>query len=239
MNPLDDHASRRKFLKGTLLTGSGLAVANFGTLFNSAAATTASQRRGKRCILLWMNGGASQIDTFDMKPGRPTAGPFRPIGTNVDGIRICEYLPKMARLADNLAIIRSMRTQSPGHSDGIYQMHTCYKQSERTPHPELGAVISKYCGNADADLPSFVRLGPTGNAGAGYLGPDYAPFSINLEHLFGKICADRDTRILSIPDMRIFLLIVPNAPLAVYLKFIGKPRVITPVCLNNTHIRAR
>ena len=82
-----------------------------------------------------MNGGASQLDTFDMKPGRPTGGPFRPIPSKVDGLEVCEYLPKMAKIADKLAVIRSMKTQSPGHPDGIYHMHTCYKMSERTPHP--------------------------------------------------------------------------------------------------------
>jgi hypothetical protein len=58
-------------------------------------------------------------------------------------------------------------------------MHTCYKMSERTPHPEIGAMIAKYLGKPDADLPSFVRTGSTGNAGSGYLGPLYEPFSID------------------------------------------------------------
>ncbi|MFT5470947.1 MAG: hypothetical protein ACI8UO_006080 [Verrucomicrobiales bacterium] len=176
-----DHQNRRAFLKGSLITGTGASVANFGTLFGAEGPAENAQKKGKRCILLFMNGGASQIDTFDMKPGRPTAGPFRPIGSKVDGIEMCEYLPKMAQQADKLAVIRSMRTQSPGHPDGIYQMHTCYSANERTPHPEIGSVISKYCGNIDADLPSFVRMGPTGNAGPGYLGPDFSPFSLKRD----------------------------------------------------------
>jgi hypothetical protein len=85
----------------------------------------------------------------------------------------------MAAIADKLAVIRSMKTQSPDHPDGIYHMHTCYKMAERTPHPEIGAVIAKFNGNPDADLPSFVRMGPTGNAGSGYLGPRHEPFSID------------------------------------------------------------
>jgi hypothetical protein len=74
-----------------------------------------------------------------------------------------------------------MRTQSPDHPDGIYHMHTCYRQAERVPHPEIGAMIARYVGNPDADLPGFVRMGPTGNAGAGYLGPRYEPFSIGRD----------------------------------------------------------
>ena len=176
-----DHINRRALLKGSLLTGAGCSVANFGTLFGAEEVTKTAQKKGKRCILLWMNGGASQIDTFDMKPGRPTAGPFRPISTNVDGMQVCEYLPKMAKQFDKLAVIRSMKTGSPDHPDGIYHMHTGFKISERTPHAEIGAVISKYCGNLDADLPSFVRMGPCGNAGPGYLGPNYAPFSLKRD----------------------------------------------------------
>src|SRR4051812_27416772 len=113
LNSRPEHLSRRAFLKGALATGGGLAVANWGGLFHTPLAAQQTTRRQKRCILLWMNGGASQIDTFDMKPGRPTGGPFRPIQTNVAGIQVCEFLPLMSRQVDKLGIIRSMRTQSP------------------------------------------------------------------------------------------------------------------------------
>jgi hypothetical protein len=174
-----EHLSRRAFLKGALVTGGGLVLPNWGALAHSRAVAAEAQKRGKRCILLWMNGGASQIDTFDMKPGRTTAGPFRPIKSKVAGLDVCEYLPKLAGIADKLAVIRSMRTQSPDHPDGIYHMHTCYKMSERTPHPEIGAMVAKFLGKPDADLPSFVRMGPVGNGGAGYLGPQYEPFNLD------------------------------------------------------------
>ena len=176
-----EHLSRRAILKGALLTGGGLVVPNWGGLVHSAAPAATAKKRGMSCILLWMNGGASQIDTFDMKPGRPTGGPFRPIASKVVGTQVCEYLPKMAERADQLALIRSMKTGSPDHPDGIYHRHTCYKQAERTPHPEIGAMVAKYAGSPDSDLPSFIRMGPVGNAGAGYLGPRYEPFSIGRD----------------------------------------------------------
>jgi hypothetical protein len=72
-----------------------------------------------------------------------------------------------------------MKTASPDHPDGIYHMHTCYKQSERTPHPEIGAVIARFNGDPGAYLPTFVRMGSCGNAGSGYLGPAYEPFSLD------------------------------------------------------------
>ena len=181
MNTNRDHMSRRAFLKGSLVTAGGVAVSNWGGLVSSQSIAQEAARVGKRCILLWMNGGASQIDTFDMKPGRRTGGPFRPIASNVTGLQVCEYLPKMAQVADKLAVIRSMKTQSPDHPDGIYHMHTCYKMSERIPHPEMGAMVARYLGNPNSDLPSFVRTGSTGNAGSGYLGPRYEPFSVGRD----------------------------------------------------------
>jgi Protein of unknown function (DUF1501)/TAT (twin-arginine translocation) pathway signal sequence len=176
-----EHLSRRSFLKGTLVTGAGATIANWGGLFTARSIAAEATKKGKKCILLWMNGGASQIDTFDMKPGRPTGGPFRPAATKIPGYQMCEYLPKMAEQINKLAVIRSMRTQSPDHPDGIYHMHTCYKQNERTPHPEIGAMIARYCGNPDSDLPSFIRMGSTGNAGSGYLGPQYEPFHLGSD----------------------------------------------------------
>ena len=150
-----------------------LAVANWGGLFHSQTIAAEAAKQGKRCILLWMNGGASQIDTFDMKPGRPTGGPFRPDRRpTCTGIQVCEYLPKMAahdRQArrSSAACGRSRRTIPTAST-------TCTpatSMSERMPHPEIGAMIAKYLGNPDADLPSFVRMGSTGNGGSGYLGP--------------------------------------------------------------------
>jgi hypothetical protein len=177
-----DHLSRRNFLKGTVVTTSGMAVANWGALFSSQTIAAEAKRSGKRCIMLYMEGGVSQIDTFDMKPGRPTAGPFRPIKTNVSGVQVCEYLPKIARHADKLAIIRSMKTKSVDHGIGGYHMHTCYPRSERVPHPEIGAMIAKYCDHPESDLPSFVKMGPTGEyGGAGYLGPKYDPFILGTD----------------------------------------------------------
>jgi hypothetical protein len=178
---LREHLSRRAFLKGTLIGAGGAAVANWGGLFNSQTIAAETRKSGKRCILLWMNGGASQIDTFDMKPGRPTGGPFRPIASNVTGLQVCEYLPRMAKMADRLAVIRSMRTSEPDHPSGIYLMHTGYRPTVNVSHPELGAMVAKYVGSADADLPNFVRMGPTGNGGAGYLGPQYQPFSLDRD----------------------------------------------------------
>jgi hypothetical protein len=83
-----EHFSRRTLLKGSLATGAGTAIPNWGGLFHSQSIASMAQKLGKRCILLWMNGGASQIDTFDMKPGKATAGPFREIQTKLPGYKV-------------------------------------------------------------------------------------------------------------------------------------------------------
>ena len=173
------HLSRRSLMKGLLTTSGGMAVANWGALTHSQSLAAEAKRSGKRCIMLYMEGGVSQIDTFDVKPGRPTAGPFLPIRTNVNGIQVCEYLPKIATHADQLAVIRSMKTQSVDHGIGGYHMHTCYPSSQRFPHAEIGAMVAKYCENLDSDLPSFVKIGSgSGLYGAGYLGPQFEPFVV-------------------------------------------------------------
>ncbi|MBY0523776.1 MAG: DUF1501 domain-containing protein [Gemmataceae bacterium] len=187
MNPLCkpvEHINRRAFLKGTLATAAGGAFLNFGSLFNSDSIAAEAKKLGKKCILLWMNGGASQIDTFDMKPGTDNAGPFRPINTKVSGMPVCEYLPKVAQHADKLAVIRSMKTSEPDHPGGIMSMHTGYRPAVNVPYPEIGAMVAKFNGPADSDLPSCVHLGGAGyggGGGAGFLGPKFQPFSVGRD----------------------------------------------------------
>ena len=99
----------------------------------------ASGKKLKTDILLWANGGASQIDTFDMKPGQPTGGPFRPINTSVTGLQVCEYLPRMARLADKFAVIRSMQTSEPDHPGGVKRgpPRRAVHRSDARPRPRF------------------------------------------------------------------------------------------------------
>jgi len=177
--PRHEHLSRRALLKGALAGAGGAAVLNWGGLVNSPAAAAQVAKDQKRCILLWMNGGASQFETFDMKPGRDTGGPFRPIKTNLPGSHVCELMPKMAQQMDKLTVIRSMRTSQIDHPGGIYLMHTGYSQTPNVRFPEIGAIVAKYLGREDADLPNFVKISSNGNAGAGFLGPKYQPFSLN------------------------------------------------------------
>lgn len=179
--PRYEHLSRRAWLKGSLATAAGGGVMNWGSLSHSPAAAETAAREGKRCILLWMNGGASQFETFDMKPGRETGGLFRPISTNVPGAQICELLPKISRNMDKLTVIRSMRTSQIDHPGGIHLMHTAYSEAANVRFPEIGAVAAKYLGRERSDLPNFVKISSNGDSGAGFLGPKYAPFSLDAQ----------------------------------------------------------
>lgn len=195
----NEHLSRRALLKGALTTTAGGLVMNWGGLTNVASLAEEVRRQNKHCILLWMNGGASQFETFDMKPGRPTGGPFRPIATNVAGTQVCELMPKMAQKMDEIAVIRSMKTSEVDHPGGIYLMHTGYRPTANIRFPEIGAIVAKYQGRDGSDLPNFVKVSSNGDAGAGFLGPKYQPFGIGSEgglppFSMSNMDADRELR---------------------------------------------
>lgn len=176
-----EHLSRRALFKGTLTTAAGGVALNWGGLTTQSVFAEAVSRQAKHCIYLFMNGGASQFETFDMKPGRPTGGLFRPRSTNVPGTQICELMPRMAQKMDKIAVIRSMRTSEVDHPGGIYLMHTGYRPAATVRFPEVGAIVARYQGQVESALPSFIKVSTVGDAGAGFLGPKYMPFSIGSE----------------------------------------------------------
>src|SRR5215211_4557911 len=102
--------SRRDWLK---LSAAGVVASSVSGWFESLAGAAAAtvKRKNKSCILLWMNGGPSQMDTFDLKPGHTNGGPFKEIQTSAPGLKISEHLPKIAKFGDKMAIIRSMTTR--------------------------------------------------------------------------------------------------------------------------------
>lgn len=135
------------------------------------------RKKAKSCILLWMAGGPSQLDTFDPKPGKETGGPFKDVATAVTGIHISEHLPKLAAQAKHLAILRSMTTKEGNHDRATYLMHTGYSPQVTVRHPSLGAIVASEIGESEFELPTFVSInGPS--ADAGFLGPRYNPFVI-------------------------------------------------------------
>src|SRR5215470_13653719 len=117
-----DTLSRRDWLR---LAGGGFAgVCASGWLERLACAAAAHPARKKACILLWMNGGPSQMDTFDLKPGHQNGGPVKEIDTAAPGVKISEHLPGLAKQMKRMAIIRSMNTREADHARGTYLMRT-------------------------------------------------------------------------------------------------------------------
>ena len=137
------------------------------------------KKKGKSAILLWMGGGPSTMDIWDLKPDAPTGGPFKPISTTGD-VEICEHMPLMAKQMHNMAIVRSMSTREADHMRGRYYMHTGYVPNPNMVHPSYGAVLSKELEREDLLIPQFVSVnGPS--AGGGFLGAEYSPFVVNSD----------------------------------------------------------
>jgi RNA polymerase sigma factor (sigma-70 family) len=135
-------------------------------------------------ILLWMSGGPSQLETFDLKPGHPNGGAFREINTVVPGIRISEHLPKLAKLTRHLTIIRSVTSSEGDHTRGSFIMHTGHAPGGLVDFPSLGSIVAKEFGNAQADLPPYVSIGhagPSQATGPGYLGEAFAPLEVSVQ----------------------------------------------------------
>ena len=137
------------------------------------------KKNGKSAILLWMGGGPSTMDIWDLKPKAPTGGPFTPISTTGD-VEICEHMPLMAKQMHNMAIVRSMSTREADHMRGRYYMHTGYAPNPNMEHPSYGSVISKQLEKEGLLIPQFVSINSP-SVGAGFLGSQYAPFFVNSD----------------------------------------------------------
>ena len=148
----------------------------FGTLAQGVAA---QKTKTKRCVLLWMDGGPSHKDTFDLKPGTENGGPFKAIDTSVPGIQISEHFPKFAPLMKHAAILRGMSTGEGAHGRAKYNMHTGYREGQGgVVYPSLGAIAAKELGREEFPLPSFVSVGNR-SYGAGFIGTRYQPLVVN------------------------------------------------------------
>lgn len=181
--PLD----RRTWIKlgglslGTLVSG---AAPNMSRLLAAEEAAAGARKPDKQfsVILFWANGGPSQLDLFDLKPHAPDAyrGPFKPIRTNVPGIEITEQLPKLARLADKFALIRSLHHERVEHSGGTNRFLTGYPSVQAnladSEFPEIGSVVAKKLEGEARDIPLLIANTKFYGGGPAYLGKAYAPF---------------------------------------------------------------
>jgi hypothetical protein len=197
--------SRRSTLKAGVAGIAGLSLPSLLKAQDAAAATGKPMPRHKAVILIWMTGGPSHIDTWDVKPDAPPEirGPFGTIATKLPGVRLCEYLPKQAALLDKLTIIRSVDCRFSNHEPNMV-IQTANREAEprinpeATRYPALASIVAKHGPRGDTGLPSYVVLNMQSRshvAFAGDLGKRYEPFvATNVDRLLattGGLDADR------------------------------------------------
>jgi hypothetical protein len=143
----------------------------------------ADPKRRRHCVLLWMTGGPTQTDTFDMKPGHVNGGQFQEVATKAPGLRFSEHLPRLGEMADRLAVVRSLSTKEGDHGRGTYVVRTGQKPLGPIQYPTIGSSLSKALSREDDAVPHYVSISPYRqfNQAAfspGFLGPRYAALTV-------------------------------------------------------------
>lgn len=195
-----DGLTRRDFLHAGALTCLGLGLSEAQAL-QARGATRAD--RDINCILLFLVGGPSQLDTWDMKPDAPDEirGPFRPIATKVPGVQISEVFPKLAQIMDQVSLVRTVQHDAAAvHDTGHQMMQTGRLFTGGIEHPQYGTVLAKVKGARQDAPPNVLLPKPIGATGgnmphghaAGYLGKGFDPFILN---------ADPNDKAFKVPDL--------------------------------------
>ncbi len=192
--------SRRNVLRTLAASAAGMSASGWlPTLAQRAAAAPARKRS---CILLWMAGGPSQTDTFDMKPHHENGGEFQEIATATPGMRFSEHLPGLAKVADKLALVRGVSTREGDHGRGTFLMRTGQKPMSPIKYPPIGASLASQLdstegtsGMAQTGLPPYVSIGAFRAAnsdafGAGFLGPQFGPLFVGATDTLGRNTPD-------------------------------------------------
>lgn len=143
-----------------------------------ADVASATGKKPKSVILIWLNGGPATIDLWDLKPGNQNGGPFRKIDTKVPGMQISEHLPGLAAQAADFSLIRSMSTREGDHSRARFVSMTGYTPQGAIKFPAFGSLVAHEF-NVENDIPSYVHIGGRpAISGGGFLGPQFAPFVV-------------------------------------------------------------
>lgn len=201
MNSIQLDMTRRHFLRHMTAASMTLPMAGF---LNAAHAQRAKGKAAKHksMILLWMAGGPSTIDIWDLKPGSKNGGEFKPIATTGAG-QICEHMPKMAQQMKHVSLIRSYNSIDGAHERGTYINHTAFAPVASVNHPAIGSVLAKYLTPNSLEIPGHISLGGPG-VSPGFLGTSYAPFRVtagpdpipNLKSPVGDARFDRRRAVL-------------------------------------------
>ena len=174
--PWEHELSRRQML-GAL----GGAAAGMAGLSHIALAD-ALQKNDRQVLLVWLDGGMSQLETWDPKPNTRYGGPYRSIPTSVPGVHFCELLPHTAKLMHKLSVVRTMKTEDPNHSSGVPKILRGQPKDRGVTYPYMGSAVAKLLGPTSSGLPPYVWVKP-GSGGfiskhAGFLGAKYGALAI-------------------------------------------------------------
>jgi len=181
-----DGWSRRQFIERAARLSLGVGL--YAGLNDAIAAEPAkgdvkndakSGRKAKRLIYLYMSGGMTHLDTFDVKPGSENQGKTGAVNTSVAGVQFSEYLPTLAAQFGKMAVIHSMNTETGDHEAGEYLMRTSYEQIATERHPSIGPWIQRLKGRQNKNLPDTVTIAAGArHPGAGFLDPTFSPLPI-------------------------------------------------------------
>src|SRR4051812_25888994 len=177
MNPLCkpwEHSLSRRQLLGAAAGAVG--TLGLGNLLHPAAGEEL-KKKNKQVLFIWIDGGMSQLESWDPKPNSQFGGPFRTIPTSVPGVHLSELMEKTAKQMHHLAVIRSMFTQDNAHSSAVARIQRGDPKNRGVPYPYIGSAVAKWIGPGDSKLPPYIWIKPLSGGfraeDAGFLGAQY------------------------------------------------------------------
>lgn len=172
--PAEHRLTRRRFLGAA---GAG----GLSALANPVVAEELKKQK-RQVLFVWLDGGMSQLESWDPKPNTPFGGPFRPIKTAVPGIHISELLPQCAKQMKHLALVRSVSTQDNSHSAGVDRIQRGDPKNRGVVYPFFGSAVAKLVGPGESGLPPYIWVKPMSGGfiykDAGFLGPKYGALAL-------------------------------------------------------------
>ena len=177
--PVDHQLSRRQWL-GSRAPARPLAACGLGSL--QPALAEAVRKKNKQVLFIWLDGGMSQLESWDPKPNTPFGGPFRAIPTSVPGIHVSELLPRTAKQMHHLALVRSLCTKDNSHSAGVARIQRGDPKNRGVAYPFFGSAVAKLLGPGDSGLPPYSgssrATAASSHQDAGFLGPQYGALAL-------------------------------------------------------------